>query len=44
MFKKGKSYLAWYHPTEQPVNAGSRKIGVKAWCRQQTTLKELRAL
>jgi len=27
MYRKEKSYLAWYHPT--PVNAGSRRIGVK---------------
>jgi len=27
MFRKEKSYLAWYH--QPPVNAGSRRIGVK---------------
>jgi len=31
MFKKEKSYLAWYHPTTSQCSAlaGSRRIGMK---------------
>jgi len=42
MFKKEKSYLAQHHPkTSQCKLTKNRREDCKAWCRLQTTLKEL---
>jgi len=39
MFKKEKSYLAWYHPTTiQCRLTQNRREDCKASCRLQTTL------